>query len=583
MEQSEQAGKRPIGREQAAEALEILKKYKAGKAGLEKRIVANEGWWRLRHWEQIRGKGEREAEPASAWLQNCIAGKHADAMDHYPEPLVLPREQNDSAAAEALGSILPVLLEQNDYEQAYSDMWWYKLKNGTGITGVFWNPEKNNGLGEIDIRQLDLLNLFWEPGVRDIQSSANFFSVELVDAEYLRARFPELQLGGRTVDVTQYVYDDTIDISGKIPVVDWYYKQKRGTRTVLQYAKLACGEVLYATENLPEMRERGFYDHARYPFVFDTLFPEEGSPVGYGYVDICKSPQMQIDLLNQAILKNALMAARPRWFVRGDGSINEEEYADWSRDFVHYHGSGNPRDNLSQVEVRTLPDIYISILNNKIEELKETSGNRDFNQGGAASGVTAASAIAALQEAGSKLSRDMIKGAYRAYARVCYLIIELIRQFYDSPRCFRITGKNGAEEFTSYTNADIRLHEENTAGLLTYREPVFDVRVKAAKAGAYSRISQNEFAMNLYKLGLFDPARVKQAVQAMELMEFEGKEQALRALKENAELLKKAETLLPALEGSEKSAPKGRDEAIYSAMRGGATQKAREGAEVKMQ
>ena len=188
MEQRERKRGAPIGREQAAEALRILKRYKEGKASLEKRIVANEGWWRLRHWEQLRGGREEECEPASAWLQNCIAGKHADAMDHFPEPMVLPREKSDSGAAKALSGILPALLEQNDYEQVYSDMWWYKLKNGTGITGVFWNPEKNEGLGDIDIRQLDLLNLFWEPGVKDIQSSAHFFSVELADREYLKSR-----------------------------------------------------------------------------------------------------------------------------------------------------------------------------------------------------------------------------------------------------------------------------------------------------------------------------------------------------------------------------------------------------------
>lgn len=174
MEQ-QQTSSPPIGRAQAAAALKTLKAYKAGKANLERRIVENESWWRLRHWEQIRTKRDDEPEPASAWLQNCIANKHADAMDNYPSPFVIPREPDDTQAASELSGILPVLLEQNDYEQVYSDMWWYKLKNGTGVTGVFWNPEKNGWLGDVDVRQLDLLNLFWEPGVKDIQTSANFF------------------------------------------------------------------------------------------------------------------------------------------------------------------------------------------------------------------------------------------------------------------------------------------------------------------------------------------------------------------------------------------------------------------------
>lgn len=517
-----------VGPAEAAEAMELLARYRAGKARLEGRIVENERWWRLRHWETLRSPGmEGEPEPASAWLQNCIAAKHADAMDHFPEPAVLAREEGSKEAAQSLSLLLPAVLEENGYEQVYSDMWWYKLKNGTGVTGVFWNPDKAEGKGDVDLRHVDLLNLFWEPGVRDIQDSPHLFCVELWDRDYLRGRFPAFEeaqgegAAAAAAGSARCLYDESVDISGKTLVVDWYYK-KRGPegRTLLHYAKIAQGAVLYASENIPAMRERGFYDHGLYPFVFDALFPEEGSPTGYGYVDICKSPQTQIDLLNQAIVKNAMMAARPRFFIRGDGSLNEEEYADWSRDFIHYHGSGNPRENIEQLEVKTLPDIYVAILNNKIEELKETSGNRDFNQGGAAKGVTAAAAIAALQEAGSKLSRDMIKSAYRAYAQVCRMLIALIRQFYEGGRRFRIERPGAEAQYASYAGMD-------AAGTA-----VFDVKVKPTRANAYSRISQNELAMSLFKSGFFEPGREEQALQAMELMDFEGREAVMAGLRE---------------------------------------------------
>ena len=98
----------------------------------------------------------------------------------------------------------------------------------------------------------------------------------------------------------------------------------------------------------------------------------------------------------------------------------------------------------------------LSYRNSRIEELKEISGNRDLTQGGTTGGVTAASAIAALQEAGSKLSRDMLKSAYRAFAKQCYLIIELMRQFYDEQRVFRITGQRGESEFVPFSAQGLR-------------------------------------------------------------------------------------------------------------------------------
>ena len=149
-----------IGREQVQAANQIMQRYKEGKANLERRIVDNEQWYKLRHWECLRDK-KQEVQPASAWLFNCIANKHADAMDNFPSPNILPREEGDKAEAEMLTSIIPVILDQCEFEQVYSDVWNYKLKTGTGVYGVFWDKTKLNGLGDISIRKIDIINLFW--------------------------------------------------------------------------------------------------------------------------------------------------------------------------------------------------------------------------------------------------------------------------------------------------------------------------------------------------------------------------------------------------------------------------------------
>ena len=133
----------PVGEAQVAEAMQTLQRYKAGKAALDKRIVDNELWFRMGHWKNYQNPMmPGKAQPSSGWLFNSIANKHADAMDNYPEPNVLPREADDEDTARALSSVLPVVLEQADYEQVYSDTWWRKLKQGTGVKGVFWDPEQ---------------------------------------------------------------------------------------------------------------------------------------------------------------------------------------------------------------------------------------------------------------------------------------------------------------------------------------------------------------------------------------------------------------------------------------------------------
>jgi len=526
-----------IGRDEIFEAMEILRKYKAGKVNLERRVIENEQWWKMRHWEMIRGKGKNapRPEPASAWLFNSLANKHADAMDNYPEPSVLPRAADDQEAAGQLSAILPVLLEQNEYEQVYSDVWWKKLKTGTGVKGVFWDNSKQNGLGDVDILNIDLLNIFWEPGVSDIQDSRHLFVVELMDNDLLLEQYPDVHVGGApSLDVSKYIYDESIDTSGKSVVVDWYYKLRQGSRTVLHYCKFCGDTVLYASENDPAYAERGWYDHGKYPFVFDVLFPVEGMPTGFGYIDVMKDTQMYIDKLGAVILENALMAGRKRFFSRLDGSINEEEFLDWSKPIVHCSGNLG-EDSIREISVNALPGSTLAVLQSKIDELKETSGNRDFSQGGTNSGVTAASAIAALQEAGSKLSRDMIKSAYRAFVQECYLMIELMRQFYDEPRCFRILGKGGGEQFTRFDNSAIRPQAQgNDFGVdLGVRVPVFDIKVTAQKKTAFSTLAQNEQAKEFFGMGFFAPQMSDQALGCLDMMAFEGKDKVMDRIAQN--------------------------------------------------
>lgn len=537
-----------IGRSEVARAIEILNRYKQGKRNLEERIVQDELWWELRHWEVIRrGKGDgaqAAPEPTSAWLFNAILNKHADAMDNYPEPVVLPRERSDEGSAKILSSVLPVILEQNDYEQTYSDNWWEKLKHGTAAYGVFWNNQKENGLGDIDIRPIDLLKLFWEPGVTDIQKSRNLFLVELVDEEVLEEQYPQYKgkLGGGAVDVKQYIYDDTVDVSHKSVVVDWYYKVRSpGGRTVLHYAKFVGDTLLFASENEAEYQEKGWYDHGLYPVVLDVMFPEKGTPVGFGYVAICKDPQLYIDRLSSNILETAMMGTKRRYFASTSTNINKEQFLDWKEPIVDVEGELDDK-RLQEITVRPLDGVFVNVLQMKIEELKDTAANRDVNSGGTGGGVTAASAIAALQEAGNKVSRDMISTSYRAYTALNSMCIELIRQFYDETRSFRITGgAPGEYRFAEVNNGAIRDQAVSPAypgeERELYRRPVFDIRIIAQKKNPFSRMEQNERAKELYKLGFFNPKRAQEALGALEMMEFDGREKVVEQIQQGKTMM----------------------------------------------
>ena len=555
-----QAQQKPkIGVEEVRKASEILRKYKKGKARLEEKIIANEEFWKLRQWNYMNtGKGD--FTPATAWLWSCIQSRYSDAMDSYPTCNFQPRQQDDRAEAKKLSAIVPIILEHNRYEDVYSDVVWYTLKHGGSVQGIFWDGSKHNGLGDITVKKIDFINLFWESGITDIQESQNLFNTELVSNSILEQRYPQCRgkLGTNTVTLAKYLYDDNVDTSDKSVVVDWYYHTYVKGKKTLQYVKYVNDIVLYATENeiiAPEkvtvdpetgipltiptgqsMAERGLYDHALYPFVAMPLYPVEGSICGYGLTDIGRDTQIQIDKLNKAITKNAIIGATPRYFTKKDGSVNEDEYADLDKDFIHVAGNIG-EENIRPVDTMNLDSIYVDFLNQKIDELKYVTSNQDSNNGVAPSGVTAASAIAALQETAGKNARSTNKAFHRAFRDVCYQIVELIRQFYDIPRTFRIMPDGINEQFIQYDNSGLVGQEQMTMGMdMGLRIPEFDIDVTSEKANPYKKMEINELALAFYNAGFFNPQMTDQALACLNMMDFTKKEDVMQRIQMNGTL-----------------------------------------------
>lgn len=557
--------KQRFSKEDVKLALTDLQKYIDGKKTIDIKATANQEWWRLRHWNVI-GNETNEAIKAgvsvgSAWTINSLLNKHADIMDSLPKPNILPREADDEQEAEMLTSIIPSILEQNDYERVYRQMAWDICIDGAAITGVFWDPAKHDGLGDIAINNVDIHNLFWQPGIQDLQDSDKVFYAYLMDIDVAEHKWPKIKgkIGPQdTGRITKYIHDDNIDTSHCVEVVDMYYKKtvvepvymdgidEEGNltrikihdvpRKILHLAIIVGDQLVFCSEDEADYKN-GYYDHGRYPFVIRRLFPIKDSPWGFGYLDIMKNPQKDIDKLDQAIIKNALLKARPRFWVRKSANINIDEFADWNNEMVEV-GAGELSASVQQIQVDTVPPAAMSHHASKVEELKETSGNRDFSQGSTASGVTAASAIAALQEAGSKLSRDVNKELYRGAREEYYLVIELIRQFYDESRSFRIDNGQGSYEFSEYNNSN--LIERDTMqpdGTIRHRRPIFDIQVTAEKQSPFSRAAQNETAKELYGMGLFHPENAIPALVCIDMMDFEGKDKVKQQIQDNATMI----------------------------------------------
>ena len=489
--------------------------YKRQKGELEARLRAEEEIWRRVY----------SSDRSSSWIFNSIVNKHADIIDNMPSFYCLPREKRDEAVADKLGKIIPVICERAGIKQVYSDNAWDKLKHGTAMWGVFWNPMLEDGLGDIDIKSIKLSDVFWDMGVSDIQDSKNLFIVSSVDADAIEASYPTFRYEENVKadsSLATMLGFSTGD-SGKCVVVDHYYKRYLGGgKSVLHICKFCGDTVLYCSEEDANFTD-GWYSHGLYPVVVDRLYPCEDGVCGFGLIAIAATAQEYINRVDENMLSYADWASRVRFWAKRSLGVNEKEFLDLGRSIVEVEGDID-EEKLRQIEISPIDDSVMDCKRMKIDELKEITGARDVSQGGITSGVTAASAISVLREAGAKSSRDGIEESYRALVRIVSLIIELVGEFYISERIFRIVGECDEKEYVSVSGRDLAFGEDGY-------KPHFDIEVSAVKNSPTEAKEKNELARMLYELGVFERENAKGTLMMLELMQFSGIEKLKSSLR----------------------------------------------------
>ena len=507
-------------------ALRMYDKYKSDKAELHRRIIENNKWYKAQYGKMLNPH-TNETEPATAFIFSAVENKYADAIDNFPVPNLLEREPSDSQTAKILSKIIPVQLEMSGFKSVYKGNWRRKLKHGTGIYGVFYNEVKN----DIDIRELDIMSVYCDMHVRDVQDSQFLFIVNVVDNDILKNEYPQFKAlfhGNASVET----YSGRHEIEDRTEVIDCYYKKADGTMHII---KFVGSNIIDATED-NEGYEDGLYRHGMYPVVFDVLYPEEDSPFGFGIVDVIRNPQQYIDKLDAIIIKNAILAGKQRHLVRNDDTINEKELCDFSKDIVHVTGSLD-ETHIRPIQANALPNFIIEHRNGKINELKEVVGNRDFQQGGTTGSVNAASAITALQQAGEKLSRAIIDDSYDVYKSIVIMTIDLMREFYDEERVYRITNDNGSSEFARFDNSMLynEVVKRDALGFVIdteYKRCEYDIEVIPQRENPFSKESNNQTIMNLWNSGFFLPQNFDVSLIALQCMNFDGKEKIVEQLGE---------------------------------------------------
>lgn len=502
-------------------ALECFELYRRDREPYIARMRDNEEYYRS-FYERLAATEKRRMDCTTPLLFSCIENAAADASSNYPVPNILERDPEGTRAAEALSKLLPVQLEMSRFRRVYAANTMNKLKHGTAVYGVFYNGATR----EIDIRSVDLMDVYVDAHLENVQDSRFVFISAAVDNDVLKAQYPRfgrLFTGDTVVDGISGSYT----LTNRSEVLDCYYKKPDGT---LHMMKLCKNVIIEATEDM-DGYENGLYEHGRYPIVFDVLYPIRNCPFGFGMLDIGKGTQIEIDKLDNAITRNVILASKQRYFSKRNSGINIDEFTDINNDVIHV--DGDIEEALRPLRMNSINTHPITHRENKKEELKELLANRDFQQGQTSGGVTAASAIKALRETGEKRARKTASEMFETYKEIIYMCIGLIRQFYTDRRTFRVDDGQGGKEFIGFSSDMLRADDgiDPETGLPGYREIRFDIEVVPQTESPYTREQQNETMLTFWNSGFFLPENRDAALAALRSLDFKGKGKLIKDIK----------------------------------------------------
>ncbi|MBE5780240.1 MAG: hypothetical protein E7328_00235 [Clostridiales bacterium] len=487
----------------------LFDEFYAETAQMRQKWEENEEIYRANHWSRQVKRSPDEPQPVNPVLFSTIESMLADIMDNYPSPVILAEEEGDDGVAETLNDVVKYILKRRHYRTTFRKKARQALIKGTSVQEIFWDTELYGGLGDVNIRNWDIKHFLFDPKCEDFQQGRACFKFGFFTKEWVLDRYPF---------ASEMLKPDTYTPYGgsgdELMMMEYWYKERDKDGVMRLHMAVLCGHALLYHSKVS--RPEGMYHHCRYPFVVENLFPLEGMAAGLGIVDVLKNMQTYADKLDQIILKNALMSGKARMLVNRNAEVEEDALLDWDKEIIR--ASRIDEGSLRWMQPAPLNPYVITHYDRKLEAIKEESGQTMFTRGEAGGGVTAATSILALQEAGNKRSRLIIEQMYDGFEELIRMVIDVIGENYDEERYFRIRGENSDATVVLSSAMLMRSHGEGEG----YIE--FDVSVEVEKQSPYRSAYQNELALQLLKAGVIERE------DCLNMMSFTGKEKAVAAM-----------------------------------------------------
>lgn len=456
---------------------DFFKKSKKWRSQHDKDWIENYKFFRGQQWREQR-PSYRHSECINMVFQT-IQSFVPILTDSRPKFEFVPQEPSDQEFSSILNDACECDWTTNNWLQVVTEALYDSHIFGVAFGSLEHKNNKEITNGDLLFQTEDPLYCYPDPNCRNINDDRcrGFLIAEPVDIELLK-EYPN----GKFVqpDLSDLSKSDKTDLDGysklKLPIDDTKVMRESFGSIESINANKALKKTLYIYDESYDENEKTdengvlYYEQVKkYPkgrkiVVAGKVLLEDG-PIGYedgkipvaklvnymlpreffgiSEIEQVKGPQKIFNKLVSFSLDVLTLMGNPIWVVSSDSGVDVENLFNKPGLIVEK----NPGSEVRREEGVQLQPYVFQIIDRVREWFNEITGSSDVSRGAQPTGVTAAQAIADLQEAAQTRLRLKSRHLDAFLQDIGQMWLSRTLQFRDAPKMYRLTGADGANKY----------------------------------------------------------------------------------------------------------------------------------------
>ncbi len=424
-------------------------------------------------------------------VRSIVRGELSKVTKERPRGYVIPAtsEDDDLAGARAADDLLEFLWRDLKLTKQFrSTEFWNLLVGSAFLKDAYDSESKDNGgvKGKIVVENVTPFHLFAaDLKVEDIELQPWLIHSMVKDPKWVEDNF-DIKLSPDTDNLggtLEYRFLNAMGIQSNpkktgVNVKEMWVKpsSRFPEGSMIQWA---AGEILNVEKSWP-------LPYSDYPFTKLDHIPT-GRFYGASTVEDLIPLQKEYNRSRSQIIESKNRMSKPQ-LIAPRGSVDPTKITTEPGLIIFYTPGFTPPQ---QMDMQNLPGYVMEDLANTQRDIDDISSQHEITKGGVPPGVTAATAIAFLQEQDDSKLAPTIASLEEGVEKVGQHLLKLVHTYWTEKRQVTVTGEN--DQFQAYMFNRSNLHG-NT-----------DYRVETGSATPRSLAAKQAFIMELVKEGLIPP------------------------------------------------------------------------------